>query len=268
MCTTPDDAGPCVAVMLAGGGADDPLARHQGVPGKAHLRVGGTTLAQLVQEALTASRRVERIIYVGAPPAGIAEAVDGCIPSGQRLADSLALGLGAALAFAPRQLLIITADLPWISAPSVDRFVADAPRVDLIYPIVADTTMTARFPEQRRTFVRTADGRFTGGNLVLLTPRTVAPLLPFLDRLERARKNPLTLSTLFGPAVILGLLRGTLRVTDLEQRVGGMLGVSARAFASDDPVLAADLDRIEHLGSLREHPLRNRIARENEEISP
>ena len=265
MVETAAGARPRVAVLLAGGGADDSLARRHGVASKAHVPFEGVPLAQLVLQALVRSRSVDRVIYVGAPPAGVAGAVDACVPGGRRLADSLALGLGAALALAPAQLLLVTADLPWLTPDSVDRFVAETPQADLVYPIVEAAVIAAQFPGQRRTFVRTHDGRFTGGNVVLLAPAVVAPLLPFIDRLERGRKNPLALSTLFGPAVIWGLLRGSLRVADLERRASYMLGATARAFISDDGALAVDIDRAEHLGTAAGRPA---PAERIEEVSP
>jgi CTP:molybdopterin cytidylyltransferase MocA len=237
---------PTVAVLLAGGSAEDPLARRFGVPSKAHLPWQGGTLARGVVEALRASGAVDRIVYVGSPPADVG-GLDAALPAGARLSDSLALGLGAALALEPGRLLLATADLPWLTGGDVARFAEAAPRVGLVYSVVRRAAVEERFPGQRRTYVRLAEGSFTGGNLLLLTPETVPKLLPFVERVARARKNPLLLSSLFGPAVIWGLLWGTLRVAEMERRVGALLGSETLALISDDAGIAADLDRLEDL---------------------
>jgi CTP:molybdopterin cytidylyltransferase MocA len=240
------EPGPTVAVLLAGGPASDPIARRYGVPTKAHLPWQGGTLAQGVVSALRASGAVDRIVYVGNPPDGVGD-LDADLPAGDRLGDSLALGLGAAQTFHPGRLLLVTADLPWLTGGDIARFVATAPRAGLVYSVVRRAAVEERFPGQRRTYVRLAEGSFTGGNLLLLAPETVPTLLPFVERVARGRKNPLLLSTLFGPAVIWGLLRGSLRIAALEARVSALLGSEARALVSDDAALAADFDRLEDL---------------------
>jgi GTP:adenosylcobinamide-phosphate guanylyltransferase len=233
-----------IAVVLAGGGADDALARSAGVASKALVPIAGAPMAAYVLSALRDSGVVERVVFVGADHPGLLPLVDHVIPAGRRMVDSLALGLGAALAVAATstRLLLVTADIPWWSAEGVRRFVEEAPVADLVYPVVSAETASAGFPNQRRTFVRLRDGRFTGGNAVLLTVAAVPPLLTVIDRAFSARKAPWRLASLVGGDVVWGLLRGSVGLAQLDARISQLLGLSGRVFVSDDAAIAADVD--------------------------
>lgn len=228
--------------MLGGGDAADPLARAAGVPAKALVPLAGRPLASYVLRALEGSGRVDRCVYVGPGGEGLEPRPDAVLPAGERLVDSLALGLGAALARPAEWLLLASADLPWLEPGEVARLLDGAPAADLVYPVVAEATARAAFPGQARTFVRLREGRFTGGNLFLLRPAAAPRLLAFADRAYRARKNPLALAALAGPGVLAGLLSGRASLEWLERRVGARLGLEARVLVSQDAGLAADVD--------------------------
>lgn len=239
-----------IAVVLAGAGAEDGLARSTGVSGKALVPVAGRPMASYVLDALTASSRVSRIVYVGPDlqSLGVATGNAHAVPPGRGFAQSLALGLGAALGVDDRSpILVVTADLPWLTAGAVDRFMESAGDADIAYPIVSESVSRAAFPEQKRTYVRLRQGRFTGGNLMLLTPRMVGPILDLIDRFYRARKNPLALAALVGPWTLLALLLGRAHLPRLERLVSRRLAGDARAVVSEDACLAADVDTPDHL---------------------
>lgn len=237
------------AVVLAGGDAGDALAAAAGVPAKALLPVAGRPLASYVLGALEASGKVSEVVYVGPTDQVLDRHRLLPVPSGRRFEDSLALGLGAALGRGATSLLVVTADLPWLTGEAVGRFVeaAQALSADVVYSIVAEEDMNAAFPEQRRTYVRLREGRFTGGNLALLTQGAVAAVLPLVSQAFRSRKNPVALSALIGLDVALSLLTGAASVASLEQRASRLMGVAGRALRTQDAGLAADVDRLDHL---------------------
>lgn len=259
-----------VAVVLAGGGHRDRLARAVGVESKAHVPLGGVPLGEYVLAALRAADSVGRTVYVGDPQGSFAGLYDVRVPAGERLVDSLALGAGAALAQAgdPRWLLIVTADVPWLTGAAVERFVAaaktltgqDGAPARLVYPIVTEADARAQFPLQDRTYAALADGRFTGGNLVLLSADAVPALLPLMERAYRNRKNPLALARLVGLGTLVKLVLGRASVPQLERRVSRLLGAPARALVSHDACLAADVDRLEQLPGTLTADLPHRAA--------
>jgi hypothetical protein len=201
-----------------------------------------------VATALRTSGVVDDVVWVGPTDARVRRLVDATLPAGRRLVDSLTLGLGAAMGRDPAaRFLIVTADVPWWDAHGVRAFLRDAPRADLVYPVVAEATALARFPDQKRTFVRLADGRFTGGNAVLLSPRAVPALLPFVDLAYEARKQPFALARRVGWGTLVALATGRARLDGIQERVRTLLGIDARVFVSEDAAIAADVDHPDHL---------------------
>ncbi len=241
-------SGRVVAVVLAGGDRDDRLARTVGAESKALVPLRDVPMGAYVATALRASGVIDDVVWVGPTDGRVRRLVDAALPAGNRLVDSLTLGLGAAMGRDPTaRYLIVTADIPWWDAEGVSVFLRDAPFADLVYPVVAQATALARFPDQKRTFVRLADGRFTGGNAVLLSPRAVPALLPFVDLAYEARKQPFALARQVGWGTLVALATGRARLDGIEARVRALLGLDARVFISDDAAIAADVDHPEHL---------------------
>ncbi len=246
-----------IAVVLAGGGANDALARSAGTASKALVPIDGAPMGAYVLSSLRGSGLVPTIVYVGPTDDRTRALVDHVVPPGRRLVDSLAMGLGAAVALsqADDRLMVVTADIPWWTAEGVRSFLEDAPSVDLVYPAVASATAEAAFPGQRRTFVRLRDGRFTGGNALLLSQAAVPALLPVVDRIFSARKAPWRLASLIGLDVLWGLLSGRARLSEIEARVSRLLGLEGRVMVSQDAAIAADIDKPEQLSpAAREGP--------------
>ncbi len=236
------------AVVLAGGEPGDRLAREAGVEAKALVPLGDRPMGAYVLEALRACPAVGRIVYVGPVNVRLRGLYDVTVPAGARLVDSLAIGLGAGLAQGARaRLLVLTADIPWVTGEVFSRFIAQAPAADLVYPAVLRRAAEEQFPHQRRTYARLREGALTGGNAVLLEPSAVGPLLPWIDRVFRARKNPLALAGIVGPSVLLALLARRASIEMLERRVSRLVGITARAHLSNDASLSADVDRPAHV---------------------
>lgn len=245
----PNRYAPVTAVVLGGGGGDA-LSKAAGVPAKALVPFGGRPLASYVLDALRESSRVGQVVYVGeATPAIVAQA-DRVFPAEDTFLGSFSAGVGAALGVAPHNpALVLSADLPWLTGAAIDDFVraAEASGAALAYPIIRREVALAQFPGQARTFVKLKDGRFTGGNLMLLATEAVPVLLPFIERAYRGRKNPLALARLFGPDFIVRLAFGRLEVAAVERRAERILGVRVRALPTPHAGIGADVDKPEHL---------------------
>lgn len=246
----PAQIAPVTAVVLAGGDRGDLLAGEAGVPAKALLPIDGRPMGAYVLHALRDCAAVRRIVYVGPTDSQLDGLYDVALPAGERLVDSLALGVGAALGSGASDLLVLSADIPWLDGAMITRFLASCATTgpaDIYYPVVREESSRARFPDQQRTFVKLRDGRFTGANLALASQSGVTSLLPLLDSVYRARKNPFALAAIMGPAVLVRLLLGVASIASLENRAARLLGLTARAVISADPELAADVDRPTHL---------------------
>lgn len=234
--------------MVLGGGGGDALSWAAGVPAKALVPFAGRPLVSYVLEALRGCPSVAHVLYVGDAAPVITAQVEEVLPPGETFVQSFSVGVRAALARAPRQsVLVTTADLPWLRAEALGDFLGAASGAALVYPVVEEETATAQFPGQRRTFVRLRDGRFTGGNLMLIAPEMVPALLPFVERAYRSRKNPLALARLFGVDFTVRLALGRLSLGVVEARAAQILGLPVRAVVTPHASIGADVDGPEHL---------------------
>jgi molybdopterin-guanine dinucleotide biosynthesis protein A len=242
------EASGAVTTVVLGGGGGDALSQAAGVAAKALVPFAGQPLVSYVLSALHSCPLVGHIVYVGDTAPVISAGAEHILPPGQTFVESFSLGVQAALASAPeRSVLVTTADLPWLRAEALSDFLAAAAGADLAYPVVAEGTARAQFPDQQRTFVRLREGRFTGGNMMLLSPQMVPVLLPFVERAYRGRKNPLALARLFGGDFIVRLALGRLSLRAIETRATRILGLPVRAVVTEHASIGADVDKLEHL---------------------
>jgi len=157
--------------------------------------------------------------------------------------ENIRLGLEALDAQGP--VLVASSDIPLLTAEAVDDFVARAEKldVDLAYPIIPRAHCEARYPGMKRTYLRTADGVFTGGNLMLLRPEFVERNWEMIAEAYAARKRVFRLARMIGIGVLIRaaaarLFPGLLRVSMLEKAASGMLGV-----VSPHPEIGEDVDK-------------------------
>ena len=251
------------AVVLAGGPAD-PALTGAALP-KAFALVGSCTMVERVIAALRGAPQIRRVAVVGPdpmPPA-VAAAATLTVPAAGGLLENLAAGLGAlahnatAGAAAPEgaaPVLVAAADVPLLTADAVAAFLreARAAAADAAYAIVPRDDVARAAPGVRKTFVRVADGEFTGGSLVLLRPGAFARARPVIERAVRARKRPWELARLFGLGALLGLATGRLRIAALERRAETVAGLRARAIVCREAGVALDVDNPEMLAFVRQ----------------
>lgn len=255
------------AVVLAGGPPDATLTG--GALPKAFAAVGSSTMVERVIAALRGAqiRRVAVVGPVPLPPA-VAAAATLAVPAVGGLLDNLAAGLAAldegvpagsppaATSAPPREavpVLVAAADVPLLTAAAVAGFLeaAQAAGADAAYAVVPREDVVRAAPGVRKTFVRLADGEFTGGSLVLLRPGAFARARPVIERAVQARKRPWELAGLFGLAAIVGLATGRLRIAALERRAEALAGLRARAIICRDAGVALDVDTPEMLAFVR-----------------
>ncbi len=234
------------AVVLAGGARDAVAALTPGAPNKAFVTVGGKTLVERTLVALRATPAVRRIVVVTpAAASGRRELAlaDELRSDGATMAQSLRSGLEAR---DPNELVLVCAsDLPILSRPAVEEFLTLARRSDsdLVYACVERAVHVARYPGVPHTWARLSDGTYCGGGIVALRPRVLPTLGGLLGRLGAARKNPLRLAAIFGPAILARYALGRLRIADAERRATQLLGARASAAICTHPEIAVNVDR-------------------------
>lgn len=232
------------ALVLAGG--QDKMASEQNLSSKALLFVNGKPMAQHVLEALKASSAIQHIGFVGEGNKTFTPWVDTFVNAGNNLSDSLNNGLTALAPLESDYYLIITSDLPWVNQEALDDFLHNAPQTDLTYVGISKKISEQQFPTLKRTYVSMREGKFTGGNLMLLRSSAQTKLLPFVSKAYKVRKNPLKLAQIVGLGTLLGVAAGALSVAQLERRVSKLFDLDVRIYLSDYASLGADIDTRAH----------------------
>jgi molybdopterin-guanine dinucleotide biosynthesis protein A len=239
------------AVVLAGGQADAAFQAAAGVENRALAKIGGRPMAQYVLDALAAAHTITRVVLVGDVQmealGPVAERVE---PAGD-LFSNIERGLRASVGC--DAVLLVTADIPFITAEAIDAFVTDglACGAALCYPAIPRAANEAAFPEMRRTYATVREGTFTGGNTVLVRPDVLLSQAAIVREAYAMRKKPWQLARRLGPLVIAKFLLRRLRIIDAEAAAGRILGASVRVLVTPHASLGADVDKPEDLAVAR-----------------
>ncbi|RZM06196.1 MAG: GTP--adenosylcobinamide-phosphate guanylyltransferase, partial [Sphingomonas sp.] len=178
------------ALVLAGNrGGIDPVAAYAGATDKALIEIDGQTMLAHVVAALRAAGMTRILVSTASAPV-IAHARDlGVEPIAAGPGPSASARIAFVAAGAP--LLVTTGDHPLLRAEWIEAFLRDVPASTDVAALLARRESIERdAPPTRRTYLRFADGDWSGCNLFLLaTPKAVAAL-DLWERVERDRKRP------------------------------------------------------------------------------
>ena len=232
------------ALILAGSrpGAPDPVALSERVAHKALAEVGGATMLERVARALQAAG-VARIAVSADAPAVVAlaarlglEIIAPAAGPAQSVANALAV-LGA-------PLLVTTADHALLDPAWVRDFLTDTPPgSDVAVLLARREAVEAAAPGSRRTWLRFADGQWSGCNLFLLATPNAAAALVLWRRVEAERKRPWRLAARIGVGTLVQYLLGRLALGAAVARLGRRNGMAAAVVAARDGLAAVDVDR-------------------------
>lgn len=246
------------AVVLAGRRNDGRLGAGTEAAWEAMIDVAGRPMAARVLDALGGARHVAGGAVVGPPdlapylPGGF-ERVD---PVGDTL-QNLDAGLARRPA-RPARVLVVTSDIPLVTAAMVDAFVAACGdrSLDVYFPVIRRDVAQTRFPGVRRTYVRLADGAFTAGNMFLVRPEVLVADARggegLLDRMVRWRKSPLQMAARLGVGFVFGVLTHTWTLARVERAATRRLGITGRAVVTADAEVGVDVDKPSDLALCRE----------------
>ena len=230
-------------VVLAGRRNKAELRSVSDVAWEALVPIAGKPMAAWVIEALKASGLAERIVVVGPeelapylrPEDAVMEPSDDMIENVRRGAHAVNL---------QHPLLVATSDIPMLTPDAVRAFIEAAASIpaEFHYPVVERGDVERRFPGNKRTYVRMRDGTYTGGNIVLLDPRSAPRAIGVAEELVALRKKPWRLALKVGTGFMLRLLLGQVRVADAEERFSHLLGVVSRAVPLPYAEIGVDVD--------------------------
>lgn len=253
-------AKPVTALILAGrrGGEHDRIAEHTGVALKAFAPINGRAMLSHVIDNCLACPAIDKIVI--AMPGDIDPGGDApdlterlrtnditCIGVGDSPAESVKKALYAPGVPAGR-LAITTADHPLLTPAMISEFVANW-QSDVGLGVVALDDLRAKFPEQRRTRLRFADGMYKGCNLFGLDTRGdgIEDLLAFWTKLERLRKRPLAMARAIGTSTAVLYALRLLSLNSALDHIGRRVGMHIQPICLSAPEAAIDVDRVKDL---------------------
>ena len=230
------------ALVLAGSrGGTDPVAAYAGVSDKALIPFADATMLARVVGALRAAGATRIAVSANAPAVRAEAERLGCEPIDAAAGPSLSTLQGMQALGAP--LLVTTADHALLRPEWVRDFLADVPAEADVAALLARSDVIARdAPPTRRTYLRFADGAWSGCNLFLLrTPRAEAAVRLWMQ-VERDRKRPWRIVRRLGAGTLLRYVAGRLTLAAALARLGATAGVKAVAVAARHGLAAVDVD--------------------------
>lgn len=245
------DLAETTALILAGtrpGG--DPFAKECGVAHKGLIEVGGRAILDRVVSALH-DAGVGRVV-VSTNCDAIAEMAR------QQGVDVIAseAGPSASVGAAFRQygapMMVTTSDHALLQADWVRQFAGDSPvGADLSVMLARREVVEQAVPGTQRTWMRFADGHWSGCNMFLLATPAASRALALWSEVEANRKKPWRIAARLGLSTLFGYALGRLTLADVVARLGERVGIDARIVAASDGLAAVDVDKASDLALVR-----------------
>jgi phage tail protein X len=131
-------------------------------------------------------------------------------------------------------------------------FVADVPAdADVAVLLAERARIEAALPGSRRTYLKFADGDWSGCNLFHMASPDAARALDLWARVEADRKRPWRIVRRFGLGTLARYAVGRLTLAEAVARLGRTAGVTAAVVAAQDGLAAVDVDKVEDLVAVR-----------------
>ncbi len=239
------------ALVLAGSrGTADPVAVHAGVSDKALIEIDGRTMLARVADALGAAGAARIIASVSSD--AVADHARSIGIEVRRAAPGPSRSVAEALDAIGTPLLVTTADHALLRPEWVTNFLADAPAdADVAVLLARRETIDADVPGTTRTYLRFADGDWSGCNLFhFASPRAVAATRLW-QQVEADRKRPWRIVRRLGPGLLLRYLIRRLTLGEAVAHLGRVAGIEAAIVAARAGAAAVDVDKPADLALVR-----------------
>ncbi len=241
------------ALVLAGSrsGGEDPVAAYAGADHKALITLNGQTLLARVVAALR-DAGAARIAVVSSHPGVRLEVLRlAAEPLDEAAGPSLSVKTAAEVLGAP--LLVTTADHALLEAAWVRQFLSDIPQgADVAALVAARATVEAAAPATQRTWLRLADGDWSGCNLFYLANARALGVVDLWRRVEAERKRPWRMAGILGVGMLLRYVTGRLTLAGAAARLGALTGVTAVIVQTPFGLASVDVDKAADLDLVRE----------------
>nr|WP_286207646.1 nucleotidyltransferase family protein [Hephaestia sp. MAHUQ-44] len=239
-------------MILAGSrGGPDPVATYAGVADKALIEIEGETMLAHVVGALRAAGAGRIGVSASTPAVTAAAHALGAeiVPAAPGPSQSAAAGLAAL----GTPLLLTTADHALLRPEWVRAFLDEVPGdADVAVLLARRDAIEAAAPATQRTYLRFADGDWSGCNLFHFATSRAAAAIELWQQVEADRKRPWRIVRRLGPGLLFRYLTRRLTLADAIAHLGKRAGVTARVVAAHDGRAAIDVDKPADLDLVRQ----------------
>ncbi len=248
------------AIVTAGGKLkpDSELLKLTGIEKKALIPIAGKPMIGWVIDALRDSGVVNHIAIVGLKPDDLDYDDDMLhfADSTGNLVDNVFTGLYKIQEYnpTPHKLLIMSSDIPLITAEIVKGFVDECAPHDreFYYSVVKQETMETRFPHSNRTFVPFKDGRFSGGDAFMVDAVAVKGNIKLAKELTGSRKNYFRQARMIGFGFIFKFLLRQLTVEQAGIEAGKRGNLDGKVIITKYAELGMDVDKLHQYEMVKE----------------
>ena len=236
-------------VVILAGGRCPWLKEVAGTDVRCLAKINGKRMLDYIVEAIHESGRVKRILL----------AIDATVLAGEELPEGVELCEAAqdlpstadkavaALGYKGK-VLFICDDIPFIHGTAINDFIDKCearPGGNSYYPLIPKEVCEAAFPNAKRTYARTKEGLFTGGNIMMMDAEVIPTALAKGREIFSKRKKPLELVKMLGVGFILKFLFHRLTLDDVEKRGSLVVGFNGKAVISSFAEVGMDIDKPE-----------------------
>jgi 2-phospho-L-lactate guanylyltransferase (CobY/MobA/RfbA family) len=242
------------ALVLAGARPEvDPVAAYAGVSHKALIELDGAPMLERVIGAL-AGAGVAWITVVSSNPdvAALAERLEAKVLPAEA-GPSLSALKGVEAVGTP--LVITTSDHALLHPAWIERFLDDASATaDVCVLLARRAAVEAVAPGSRRTYLKFADGEWSGCNLFLLRNARALGAIQLWRSIEADRKRPWRIIRRLGPLALVRYLIGRMTLAEALERLSRLCGAQVAAVESPFGLAAVDVDKPADLDFVRSLP--------------
>ena len=107
-------------------------------------------------------------------------------------------------------------------------------------------------PASRRTYLKFADGEWSGCNLFYLRTERARAAIDIWQKVEADRKRPWRIAARLGPATLFLMLTRRLTLAEGIARLGKRISIEAALVPATDGLAAIDVDKPADLALVRE----------------
>jgi len=237
------------AIVLAGGSGESLGKDICPYEFRALTPICGKPMVSYVTDALLDSGKIDRVLVVGDVP-HLTE-----IFSGDKYSDKLEIlqsggnmleNTMIAIANTHGLALIATMDIPLINGETVRAFIEQCeahPDHEFYYPIIEQSVNETAYPTAKRTYFRLAEGKYTGGNIIMMDAAMAIRNKEKLESLITHRKSAVKMAFDVGLLTLIKMVVGKLPLSEVEYKVCKSFDIKGKAIISYSPEIGLDIDK-------------------------